>query len=373
MDELTICVSRAERLPHYQNAFKLVHNAAAEYFFAVAALIFIITVLLGYYVTYREGINFDLWQIVLKTITVIFYSATKVPVRRASSRFVFAICLIGAFFIYTLAMGIYIETLGMSFYHHQVATIGEVIDDDDYRLVSVVEVAAELQHFKMVRVKGNARLVTLILHFHSIQLPTSMTDNMQTCSTTIECLSWLVGNPWLAVAVSRQYALNNRHVPRWKIHCFSERNRIYGYPVTMVISNELAPVAGDFDSIVRGLTEGGFLAKWAGDSRVHNHPMLQRNYVLEMKHVVLPIILFSVLSLLSFVALALELIVHWQLCGRPRSVFWRMTERLVDGKRYLLLPVKQKAPAIELGTMSTPGDGKSSARATSKRLRMIKV
>lgn len=177
-----------------------------------------------------------------------------------------------------------------------------------------------------------------------------MIDNYHTCPDIVECLEQLEINEELAVAVSRQHAMNNRKVANWKIHCFSGRNTINSYPVTMLIKEDISPMTNRINMIIQSLVEGGFLDKWATDSRINGERPTQCEINLEVKHIMFAIILFVCFASLSIVAFFVEIFIHQKLKKNQHAIVWQYAQRIVDGKRYLLLPEKQEHSAVEIAT-----------------------
>lgn len=143
-------------------------------------------------------------------------------------------------------------------------------------------------------------------------------------------------NSHLAVATSRQHALNHPLIPREHLYCFDETQNIRNYRISSLIREDhphLATIAG----IIQRSFEGGLFIKWFRD----NIPITKyRNDIfiggLTPEHLAAGFIFYFIGNLCAIMAYAMEIMVKHKLRKRKPNRFWIWLGMAIDDKRYIL-------------------------------------
>lgn len=76
------------------------------------------------------------------------------------------------------------------------------------------------------------------------------------CNSKSKCLNRLLGMESFAVAISRQYALNNLIVPSSELYCFNDQNKIQSYHVSTLVRRDFSEIP-KINQIIQYSLEGG--------------------------------------------------------------------------------------------------------------------
>lgn len=94
------------------------------------------------------------------------------------------------------------------------------------------------------------------------------------CENLDQCLLQIKENRHLAVAISREHAINTpEDISESDMFCFSKANNIYTFFVVMLVKKDyhLLP---QINTIIRSLKEGGLTTKWIEDSEKKSNKRL---------------------------------------------------------------------------------------------------
>lgn len=140
----------------------------------------------------------------------------------------------------------------------------------------------------------------------------------------------------MAVATSRQHALNNPYIPREHLYCFDEGQYIHGYLVTSLIRED-HPHLTTIDDIIQRSFEGGLFIKWFKDNIPINK---YRNEIfigsLTVEHLAAGFMFYLIGNVCAIIAYAMEIIAKKKLRKRKPNRLWKFMGMLVDDKRYML-------------------------------------
>lgn len=173
------------------------------------------------------------------------------------------------------------------------------------------------------------------------------------CANIDECLQQLRTVDTLAVAVSRQHAMNSPTIAKTDLFCFPKLNNVYSYSVSMLMRKNFH-LLGKMNSIIRRVMEFGLIQKWERDGEVQQLLKLTKEMsaadtvvaedgggddvvVLTVGHIAGSMIIMTVgYSLASLIFIA-ELIVRSDRLRRwRRTKWWRLVNAFLDAKRYFL-------------------------------------
>lgn len=154
------------------------------------------------------------------------------------------------------------------------------------------------------------------------------------------CLERLRFRSDLAVAVSRQYALNQRIISQSKLFCFDETQNVENYLVSMYIRQ------GRLDNIelstyLRRVLESGLIVKWHRDSRI----AYQYDYEdftkmvnqLTMSHLYGGLFMYGLCLSIAFGAFVIERIAFRRSRQTNSHWLWKWVAMFIDTDRHLLV------------------------------------
>lgn len=148
-------------------------------------------------------------------------------------------------------------------------------------------------------------------------------------------------NDYLAVALSREHAMNNPVLPKTEIFCFSKSNNVYTYSVAM-ITKKCFHLLPQMNSIIRRVLEFGLLEKWAKDNSAATLKLIQNSdegngdglVVLTVAHITGAIIIMFVGYAAAFVAFIGEIIIGKKLLFANQIWIWSLLDKFFDANQY---------------------------------------
>ena len=139
-------------------------------------------------------------------------------------------------------------------------------------------------------------------------------DVYQVCENLDECLLQIKNDRHLAVAISREHAINTpMNITEADMYCFSKTNNIYTFFVVMLVKKDyhLLP---QIDTIIRRMKEGGLTAKWIEDSEKKGRGKNTGDGAakpLKVEHIWGMILILSSGLTLSLIVFSLEHLTHF--------------------------------------------------------------
>lgn len=163
------------------------------------------------------------------------------------------------------------------------------------------------------------------------------------CKDIDICLQHLKDNEKLAVATSREHALNSPLISKQKIFCFRRSQSIYNYPVVIQMRKNF-PFAIELNEFIKRAVEGGLIIKWRWDSQTtyKYEPDKVPLKHLTVEHMAGAFTAFFILGLCSIGACIAEQIVHRRARMRNAIRFWKIVDMLIDPERHFLLNPNSK-------------------------------
>lgn len=152
-------------------------------------------------------------------------------------------------------------------------------------------------------------------------------------------MATLAWNRCSAVAVARRRAFNCPTVAKEAIYCFDKSQNIRNIGISLVTRPRFE-LLSEVNRLLRYLVESGLFAKWERDSSStvykDSSDAFEYNRI-TWKHfgggmIYLCLGLFSGTMLFG-----MEIVIHRCARSHRRSKFWKVTDRLIDGRRYELL------------------------------------
>lgn len=154
------------------------------------------------------------------------------------------------------------------------------------------------------------------------------------CPSLDQCLQRLTIEKNLAVAISRQRALNNRAIQNFHLYCFDENQRINTYLMAMYVNRRFLH-RKKVHVLTERFFETGLLRKWTMDSKVKGSGIAkQQIHKLSVQILLGALFVYALTFFWAIAALIAEIIVH-KLARRPNAaVFWILFECVFDNERY---------------------------------------
>lgn len=199
------------------------------------------------------------WQL-LKSLLISMGQMPAFWPKLTPARFVYFLFLLYGFMINAAFNCFLIGTLTQYRTNEQVRTLNETIENDfsyagGLQTITYYPVGDPVSWAHHINWKNMKRTRD------SLQVADYIRQRYRVCSNIDICLSELITNTKLAVALSRQHALNNRAVDKSHIFCFDRKHDIYSYSVSIIATYDF-PLLSRIDYVIRLLYEGGLIFRW---------------------------------------------------------------------------------------------------------------
>lgn len=150
------------------------------------------------------------------------------------------------------------------------------------------------------------------------------------------CLRQLDDNRELAVAVSREHALNNHFISSSQLYCFEKSEIIYNYHLKFLMHKEF-PFKTELNRFIEMASANGLIAKWYSNSRIKApQKYTKREYDITMIdelqywfYLVIPTILVFLLEIFIY-----------NRVKNSQLIMWRVIEMFIDPYRHFWLKNK---------------------------------
>lgn len=158
------------------------------------------------------------------------------------------------------------------------------------------------------------------------------------------CLSQLDSNAKLAVAISREHALNNHLISASQIYCFEKHETIYIYPLTFLVRKHSRYIT-KLNEMIQLMTTNGIIEKWQSNFRDQDQTRL--NYKEKIYHQLTAVDLFGAfiilgcVELMAFATLVFEVFIYRKARKTNCWRLWLFIEMLIDPDRHFLLKDKK--------------------------------
>lgn len=164
-----------------------------------------------------------------------------------------------------------------------------------------------------------------------------MLDGYYTCSDLDECLQLLKDDDNLAVAISRQHALNNPTVAQSDIFCFEENQNIFNYLNSMYIRKDHSHFS-EINDITQRAFESGLFKKWAHDSKVKLPRAMDDPALMSVKleKIYGAIFSYGLVTILSVTSIIVEVLAHPKSRLPNAHLIWVYLDKFVDADRHYL-------------------------------------
>lgn len=176
-------------------------------------------------------------------------------------------------------------------------------------------------------------------------MTTKARNSFHLCRNIDECFLKLKFDDYLAVATSREHAMNNPVLPKTNIFCFSKANNIYSFSVAMM-TKKYFHLLPQMNSIIRRVSEFGLLEKWAKDNSAGALKLIQETddggdddglVVLTIGHITGAMIIMFLGYTVALCAFIGEMIVGKKISSSKRNAFWSFWSfwnKLFDTEQY---------------------------------------
>lgn len=162
-----------------------------------------------------------------------------------------------------------------------------------------------------------------------------MLENFFICSQIDDCLQWLQSDRYMAVAASRNHALNYPPIPPPKMFCFDDSNDIRTQFISMFIHKDFA-FGKRIIEVVNRAFEGGLLIKWTKDIQLHRtDPDVLTPMPLGIHQLGGAIFGFIVTLIISILAFIAERLAHTRVRKLHPSRFWIIIDMIINDNCYI--------------------------------------
>lgn len=149
------------------------------------------------------------------------------------------------------------------------------------------------------------------------------------------CLSQLVRNPKLAVAISREYAHNGHLISNSRVHCFENFETVHEYALKFLMRKDFLHQS-KMNRFIQMASAGGLIEKWRKSGKVlPKRQNLKRFYrTISMKHFYGIFLLIIILCVHASLLFILEIIVYKKAHERDSFRIWLIIEMIIDPYRH---------------------------------------
>lgn len=174
----------------------------------------------------------------------------------------------------------------------------------------------------------------MFLSFTFLKVPINILNRFETCTDLDKCLQCLTTDKHLAVAVSRQRAMNNHAIRRSKLYCFDETQNVRTYFVAMYVNNNCF-TRDQIYKLTKRFFESGFFTKWTMDSNI-NHADFNNQLVkkISFDHILGAIFGCSFTFAWGVIQFILEILSHKRARRSNAGRIWILLDRLHDNERH---------------------------------------
>lgn len=176
-------------------------------------------------------------------------------------------------------------------------------------------------------------------------MTTKARNSFHLCENTDECFLKLKYDDYLAVATSREHAMNNPVLPKTNVFCFPKTDNIYSFSVAM-LTKKYFHLLPKMNSIIRRVSEFGLLQKWAQDNSAATLKLMQNQQkseseddndglvVLTVGHITGALIIMFLGHIVAVCVFIGELIVAKKISSSVHNCFWSFWDKTFDTKQY---------------------------------------
>lgn len=167
-------------------------------------------------------------------------------------------------------------------------------------------------------------------------MPPKQINDFVICNNKSNCIKRLAEDEKFAVAISRQYALNNLLVLRSELYCFDDKNNIQNYLVSSLVRSD-SPQIPKINQIIQYSLEAGLFVKWKSDSESNKQIEYRKDrsvQVISLQHLLVGFILYFIGMTVATGVLILERTVQRKLSTSNGNRFWTIMDKAIDDNRY---------------------------------------
>lgn len=168
-----------------------------------------------------------------------------------------------------------------------------------------------------------------------------MLKKYKICADLDFCLSQLEKNSKLAVALSREYALNNRLISNSKFYCFEKSEIIYNYALKFLVRKDFSYLK-ELNTYFSMTASNGLIEKWYSACRIRSR--VEHN---ERKYGILTIEYFQMtyfewlcIEMATILILLIEMLVYKESRKPNPSRIWILIDMFIDSDRHFWLKNK---------------------------------
>lgn len=340
-DDLTWCVRAALRVPGWLVLILTFHDWQT---FLLTVITFFIIIYLWYIYSAFDGTNLDIWKIGLMVYNIILAMSCTFKPKNSYEKYMFYVGSWEASVLIIIFSSISTSYIAVPLRFNQVRTTQQLIEKD-FQLCGALNAFHELHYDGQVKNKFCRISSKLILVYYShSQIPASRIDDMAIEIDIDDCLRRLHYNFDLAVAVSRQYALNQRILSQSKMYCFDETENIHNYHVSLYMRKGHSAEMKILEHL-RRVYESGLIEKWRRDSRINYlydaEDLTRMSRKLTMSHLYGGLFMYALCLCISFVAFIGECVVHRRLRCRKPKTGWKWLDMFIDSDRHFMILKKR--------------------------------
>lgn len=167
-----------------------------------------------------------------------------------------------------------------------------------------------------------------------------MIEKFKICENVIACLDKLNCNSKLAVAISRERALNS-YSKLYSKFCFEKFETIHEYPMTFFIRSDFVYLE-ELNKFIQMASANGLIKKWRVDNQIQRQYGIENTYQkLKLDHFYGCLIIWCIILMIDFFILSLERLVYKKARMPNPSRFWILFEMIIDSDRHFWLEDKR--------------------------------
>lgn len=164
--------------------------------------------------------------------------------------------------------------------------------------------------------------------------PSDALMKFKICKNLDECLSRLIENSKLAVAISREHAHNSLFISPSQFYCFEKSENIYGYGLKFLVHTN-STFLNDLNEFIQRIIESGLKGKWHSDNQISNpKKYIEESYGQLKAEQLLGIYIIWIIGISVIITIyMLERLVYKKVRTLNASRYWKFIEMIIEPDR----------------------------------------
>lgn len=168
--------------------------------------------------------------------------------------------------------------------------------------------------------------------------PLASLRNFKLCENLDVCLSRLLREPKLAVAISYEHAQNSHLILSTDIYCFERSEIIYDYALKFLVRKDFGHLH-QLNAFIKAASSSGLIEKWRLDNRIKSQVENGKTSyfkTMNMDELQGYFVVCAIMVTVNFVVFLLEKYIHNKVREPNHSRLWNIVEMIINPDRHFL-------------------------------------